>query len=153
MLDWVCPRTLLYGVSDLGRCQSQCEAHGLMLCPSHTSLHEDWVPSHQRADAVMVQKTRLGRPRARLHSTPFRHTLDEHVQCHISVSTVLVQEVHVPSQYGWPGTSNVRAKGWCLLYKAVTNAPLTWASSTKKLSDSPREFPCMLKFMRCIREG
>lgn len=120
------------GVSNLGRCLNQSDKHGIQ--PDGTSLPHfpaqrlTRSPSHQMTDAVILQKTRLGREQARLHSTLFRHTLDRHVQCRLSMSTVLVKEINLPSQYGCLGQNELRATGLCLLCNAVTVPSLEQAA-------------------------
>lgn len=120
------------GVSNLGRCLNQSDTHGIQ--PDGTSLPHfpaqrlTRSPSHQTTDAVIWQKTRLGRKQARRHSTLFRHTLDGQVQCRISMSTVLVKEIDLPSQYGCLGQNELRGTGLCLLYNAVTVSSLERAA-------------------------
>lgn len=46
----------------------------------------------------MLQKARWGRQQAGPHSTLLRQNLGEHAQCYISLSTVLVQDIHMASQ-------------------------------------------------------
>lgn len=105
------------------------------------------APLHQRTDAVMLQKARWGRQQTGLHPTLLRQTLGEHAQCYISLSKVLVQDIHMASQGKQVGSyRSVPALQSC-------NVLLTWASSSKKLSGSPGGFPCILKFMRCINRG
>lgn len=139
------------GVSNLGRCLNQSDKHGIQ--PDGTSLPHfpaqrlTRSPSHQMTDAVILQKTRLGREQARLHSTLCRHTLDGHVQCRISMSTVLVKEINLSSQYGCLGQNELRATGLCLLCNAVTVPSLE-----ETAADSPGESLRVLKFRRCRTE-
>lgn len=96
-----------------------------MLCPSHTSLQKRLrAPLHQRTDAVMLQKARWGRQQAGLHSTLLRQTLGKHAQCYISLSKVLVQDIHMASQGKQVGTICR-----CLLYKVVSSSSLEPAAA------------------------
>lgn len=118
----------------------------LMLCPSHTSLQKDWEHLHIRTDAVMLQKARWGRQQAGFHSTLLRLWVSM-----LSATSHCQQYLFKTST--WPLRANkLRAKRLVLALQCY-NIHLTWASSTKKLSGSAEEFPCIRKFMRCVTEG
>lgn len=144
LLGQVCLRTLHYGVSDLGRSLSRGMLPEAMALPYFLAKRLKAPSSENRCCNVTESKMRKTAGWTSLHTT---QTLGEHAQCYISLSTVFVQDTHKASQGKQVGS-----------YRLVPalqsyNVLLTWASSSKKLSGSPGEFPCMLKFMRCINRG
>lgn len=76
------------------------------------------APSHQRTDAVMLQKAKWGRQQAGLHSTLLRLWASM-----LSATSHCQQYLFKTST--WPLRANkLGAKGWCLLYKAVISTSL-----------------------------
>lgn len=100
--------------------------------------------SENRCCSITESKMRKTAGWTSLHTT---QTLGVHAQCYISLSTVFVQDTHVASQ-------GKQVESYRLVPALQSyNVLLPWASSSKKLPGSPGEFPCMLKFMRCINRA